>query len=47
MRRKRQRGVTLLELLVAMTLFSLLSVGVFASLRTGLTTLDKTRTRVS
>ncbi len=39
----RRRGVTLLELLVAMTLFSLLSGALFWSLRLGLSTLSKTR----
>ena len=38
-----RRGVTLLELLVAMTLFSLLSAALFWSLRLGLSTLAKTR----
>lgn len=42
-----QKGVTLLELLVAMSLFSLLSVAVFFSLRTGLNSLGKVRERVA
>lgn len=46
-RNRRRRGVTLLELLVAMSLFSLLSLGVFFSLRTGLSSLDRVRDRVA
>lgn len=46
-RERNRRGVTLLELLVAMSLFSLLSVGVFFSLRTGLSSLDRVRDRVA
>jgi prepilin-type N-terminal cleavage/methylation domain-containing protein len=38
---------TLIELLVAMTLFSLLSAAVFYSLRTGLTSLDRSRTAMT
>jgi prepilin-type N-terminal cleavage/methylation domain-containing protein len=40
---RARRGVTLLELLVAMTLFSLLSTAVFFSLRTGIGSLDRSR----
>jgi prepilin-type N-terminal cleavage/methylation domain-containing protein len=40
--RNRQRGVTLIELLVAVTLVSLLSVGMVFAIRIGLNTLDKT-----
>lgn len=43
----RQRGVTLIELLVAMTLFSLLSTAVFYSLRTGLNSLNRSRTAMT
>lgn len=46
-RDRQRRGVTLLELLVAMSLFSLLSLGVFFSLRTGLASLDRVRERVA
>jgi len=46
-RRESRRGVTLIELLVAMTLFSLLSVAAFFSLRTGISTLDRTRAHVA
>lgn len=41
------RGVTLLELLVAMVLFSLLSVAVFTSLGTGLSSLERLRNYVA
>jgi prepilin-type N-terminal cleavage/methylation domain-containing protein len=44
---RRNAGVTLIELLVAMTLFSLLSVAAFFSLRTGISTLDRTREHVA
>lgn len=44
---KGRRGVTLLELLVAITLFSLLSAAVLMSLRTGLGSLDRLRGRVA
>ncbi len=43
----RRRGVTLIELLVAMTLFSLLSAAVLFSLRTGLNSLSRVRDRVA
>jgi prepilin-type N-terminal cleavage/methylation domain-containing protein len=46
-RLRSRRGVTLLELLVAMSLFSLLSVGVFFSLRTGLSSLGRVRERIA
>ncbi len=45
--RRGRRGVTLIELLVAMTLFSLLSVAVLFSLRTGLGSLDRVRDRTA
>lgn len=41
--RRDRRGVTLLELLVAMTLFSLLSTAVFFSLRTAIASLDRSQ----
>jgi prepilin-type N-terminal cleavage/methylation domain-containing protein len=46
-RNRPRRGVTLLELLVAISLFSLLSLAVFFSLRTGLSSLDRVRDRVA
>ena len=46
-RRATRRGVTLLELLVAMTLFTLLGTGVFYSLRTGIRSLERSREQVS
>jgi prepilin-type N-terminal cleavage/methylation domain-containing protein len=46
-RSRQRRGVTLLELLVAMSLFSLLSVAVFYSLRTGIGSLDRVRSAVA
>jgi len=42
-----RRGVTLIELLVAMTLFSLLSAAVLVSLRTGLGSLDRAHERIA
>ncbi len=42
-----RRGVTLIELLVAITLFSFLSAAVLMSLRTGLSSLDRLRERVA
>lgn len=47
LRGRFRRGVTLLELLVAMVLFSLLSTGVFWALRLGLSTLGRTRDHVA
>lgn len=44
--RRRDTGITLLELLVAMTLFSLLSAAVLFSLRTATGTLERTRERI-
>ncbi len=41
-----RRGVTLIELLVAMTLLSLLSVGVLFGLRIGLNAMDRTNDRL-
>ena len=45
-RHQAQRGVTLMELLVAMTLMSLLSVGIVTSLRVGLNAMNKTGSRL-
>lgn len=45
MRRRNQRGVTLLELLIAVTLMSLLSGGILYALRVGLQALEKTNNR--
>ena len=45
-RSRRQRGVTLLELIIAITLVSLLSVGMLFAMRTGLTALERTNTRL-
>jgi prepilin-type N-terminal cleavage/methylation domain-containing protein len=41
-----ERGVTLLELLIAVTLVSLLSVGILYAMRIGLVTLERTNERV-
>ncbi|MFN0107142.1 MAG: type II secretion system protein J [Bryobacteraceae bacterium] len=43
--RKDQRGVTLLELLVAVSLMSLLSLGVLFSMRVGVNAMEKTNDR--
>jgi prepilin-type N-terminal cleavage/methylation domain-containing protein len=43
---KRQAGVTLMELMIAVTLLSLLSVGLLFALRIGLTAYSKTQTRL-
>lgn len=43
---RRQRGVTLVELLIALTLVSMLSVGMLMAMRTSLTTLEKTTARL-
>ena len=43
---KRQAGVTLMELMIAVTLLSLLSVGLLFALRVGLTAYAKTQTRL-
>ena len=45
-RRQRQSGVTLLELLIAVTLVSLLSVGILYAMRVGLLALEKTNNRL-
>lgn len=44
--RKSQRGVTLLELLIAVTLVSLLSTGMLIALRLGLSTVEKVNDRL-
>jgi len=43
--RANQRGVTLLELLIAVSLMSLLSLGVLYSMRVGINAMDKTNDR--
>ena len=45
-RQKAERGVTLLELLIAMTLMSLLSTGIVMSLRVGLSAMSKTDSKL-
>jgi prepilin-type N-terminal cleavage/methylation domain-containing protein len=45
-RMKRQAGVTLMELMIAVALLSLLSVGLMFALRIGLTAYSKTQTRL-
>lgn len=44
---KRTAGVTLIELLVAMTLLSFLSVGILFAMRIGLSTLERTNSRMA
>lgn len=46
MTRQAQRGVTLLELLIAVTLLSLLVAGVLTAMRVGITALQRTNQRV-
>jgi prepilin-type N-terminal cleavage/methylation domain-containing protein len=46
MNRPSQRGVTLLELLISITLLSLLVAGVLVAMRVGLNALQKTNSRV-
>ncbi len=46
MRGSRKSGVTLIEILIAISLLSLLSAGILVAMRLGLNTMDKTRTRV-
>jgi type II secretory pathway component PulJ len=43
---KREAGVTLLELLIAVTLVALLSVGMLYAMRVGLNTLDRSNARL-
>lgn len=43
---RRQAGVTLLEVLVAVTMLSLLSVGMFLAMRVGLSAFARTNTRL-
>lgn len=45
-RRSKSAGVTLIELLIAVTLLSLLSVGIVISLRVGLSAMNKADTRL-
>lgn len=46
MKRKAQRGVTLMELLIAVTLLGLLSAGILISLRVGLNAMSKADTKL-
>jgi general secretion pathway protein J len=46
MRARRQAGVTLMELLIAVTLLSMISVGLLFALRIGLTTYSKAQTHL-
>ena len=46
MRRSAEAGVTLMELLIAVTLMSLLSVGIVISLRVALSAMNKTDTKL-
>ncbi len=46
MKRRGERGVTLLELLIAVTLLSLLVAGVLTAMRVGINALQKTNQRV-
>lgn len=43
---KRHRGVTLIELLIAISLLSVLSVGMLMALRVGLSAMDKANTKL-
>lgn len=45
-RRDRQAGVTLMELLIAVTLVALLAVGMLIALRVGLSAMDKSNARL-
>lgn len=44
--KQRERGVTLLELIIAITLVSLLSVGMLFAMRTGVNALERTNVRL-
>jgi len=46
MRNRSQSGVTLIEILIAISLLSLLSVGMLMAMRLGLNTMDKTDARL-
>src|SRR3954469_22609270 len=46
MKRDRRAGVTLIEILIAVTLLSLLATGVLIAMRLGFNTMDKTNARV-
>ena len=46
MKHDRRAGVTLIEILIAVSLLSLLSVGVLWSMRIGFNTMDKTDARL-
>lgn len=45
--RRRDSGVTLIELLIAVTLVSLLAVGILIAMRVGLNAMDKSNTRLT
>jgi prepilin-type N-terminal cleavage/methylation domain-containing protein len=44
--RERERGLTLIEVLIAVSLLSMLSVGILMALRVGLSAMDKAKTRL-
>ncbi len=46
MRSKSQSGVTLIEILVAVSLLSLLTVGILVAMHLGLSTMEKTDSRL-
>jgi prepilin-type N-terminal cleavage/methylation domain-containing protein len=46
MKNNRERGVTLIEILIAVSLLSLLSVGMLTAMRLGFSTMDRTDTRL-
>jgi prepilin-type N-terminal cleavage/methylation domain-containing protein len=46
MKNNSERGVTLIEILIAVSLLSLLSVGMLTAMRLGFSTMDKTDTRL-
>lgn len=46
MRKNPQAGVTLIEILIAVTLLSLLSAGILTAMRLGLSTMDRTDARM-
>src|SRR6266436_247832 len=45
-RHRNRRGVTLLEVVIAVTLLSLLTLGMFIAMRVGFKTFGKTQTRL-
>jgi len=46
MRSVRQRGLTLMEVLIAVSLVGLMSIGILMSIRMGLNAMDKTNKRL-